>query len=291
MNNFKRFAYCFVVIILILFFAFPVVFTLVGSFMSSSEINVSYGMVNGGTVDDTNYIVSEYGRVNLIPQSVTLKQYSSVLLMDSDYLLCFWNSIIYTIPIVIIQVIFSLFASYALYVMKGKISDILLVLYMIVCMLPYQVTLVPNFLVLNKMNLLDSIWSIWLPGFAAPFSVYMFSKYMKRIPLTIIEAAKIDGANEWKIFSKIVMPLCRSSIVSVAILVFLDYWNMVEQPIMFLYDDTKYPLSVFISSYNKDNIAIAFAAAVVYMVLPILFFLYGRDYLVEGISCQNGIKG
>lgn len=101
-------------------------------------------------------------------------------------------------------------------------------------MMPYQVTLVPNYLVLNWMKLLDTNWSIWLPGIFSPFSVYLITKYMRRIPVPLIEAAKIDGANEFQVFTKICIPICKGVITTCAILVFMDYWNMVEQPLLFL---------------------------------------------------------
>ena len=105
-------------------------------------------------------------------------------------------------------------------------------LYVALMLMPFQVTLVPNYLVADWLHILDTRWSIMLPGFFAPFSVYLLTKFMRRIPNSLIEAAKLDGANEWQIFSRICVPLCKGSIASVAILVFIDYWNMVEQPLI-----------------------------------------------------------
>ena len=107
----------------------------------------------------------------------------------------------------------------------------------------------------------------------------------------MMEAAQIDGANEWHIFTNICVPLCKSSLFSVAILVFIDYWNMVEQPLILLSDSEQYPLSVFLSQINAGEIGLAFAVATIYMIPTLLVFLYGEDYLVEGITYQGGIKG
>ena len=125
----------------------------------------------------------------------------------------------------------------------------------------------------------------------SPFAVYLLTKFMKRIPTEVMEAASIDGANEWYIFSRVCMPLCKGGIASIAILVFFDYWNMVEQPLILLPDTDMHPLSVFLSKINAGEISLAFAVAVIYLVPPLLIFLYGEDYLVEGISYQGGIKG
>ena len=114
---------------------------------------------------------------------------------------------------------------------------------------------------------------------------------MRRIPRAYVEAAEMDGASEWNIFSKIYVPLCKGTIVSVAILVFIDYWNMVEQPLIMLSDTDKYPLSVFLNQINKGEVGLAFAVASIYMIPCILIFLYCEEYLVEGITYSGGLKG
>ena len=158
-------------------------------------------------------------------------------------------------------------------------------------LMPYQVTLVPNYLVAEWMNLLDSYWAIWLPGIFSPFAVFLLTKFMKRIPTGVIEAAQIDGAGEWQIYRRICMPLCKGALCSAAILVFIDYWNMVEQPLILLTDPETHPLSVFLSKINAGEVGLAFAVATIYMVPSLLVFLYGEEYLVDGITYQGGIKG
>ena len=100
-----------------------------------------------------------------------------------------------------------------------------------------------------------------------------------------------DGCNEWQIFRKIYLPLCKNIIYSVLILVFIDNWNMVEQPLVLLDNEEMYPLSVFLSRINTEEVGIAFAVAVVYMIPTLLVFLYGEEYLVEGIANSGSVKG
>ena len=114
---------------------------------------------------------------------------------------------------------------------------------------------------------------------------------MKRIPNAYVEAAKLDGASEFQILTRIHLPLCKGALVSIAMLVFIDYWNMVEQPLVLMKDSALHPLSVFLSQINAGDIGLAFAVGVVYMVPTILMFLYGEDYLVDGIVYSGGIKG
>ena len=108
---------------------------------------------------------------------------------------------------------------------------------------------------------------------------------------SMMEAAQIDGAGEWQIYRLICMPLCKGALCSAAILVFIDYWNMVEQPLILLSDAEMHPLSVFLSKINSGEIGLAFAVATIYMVPSLLVFLYGEEYLVDGITYQGGVKG
>lgn len=272
-------------------FLMPIVLTISNSFMSSSEISSNYGSVfavnqNGGKV-----YISEKVNLKFIPDIVSFSQYITVLFKSPEYLLKFWNSVILVGPIVIFQLTFAALAAYGFARYSGKIRSIIFFTYIILMLMPYQVTLVPNYLVADWLKILDSYWSIWLPGIFSPFAVFLLTKFMKRIPYSVIEAAQIDGAGEWQIFRRICLPLCKGALCSAAILVFIDYWNMVEQPLILLSDAERHPLSVFLSKINASEVGLAFAVATIYMVPSLLVFLYGEEYLVEGITYQGGIKG
>ena len=239
-----------------LLFLLPTVLTITNSFMTQSEITASYGQVFENANDGKSYI-SKTIELKFIPDKVSFTQYFTVLLKSPDYLLKFWNSVILTA----------------------------------LMLMPYQVTLVPNYLVSDWLKILNTRWAIFLPGAFAPFSVFLLTKFMRRIPMAVIESAKIDGANEWHIFWNICLPQCRSALYSIAILVFIDNWNMVEQPLILLNDVEKQPLSMFLSSINAGEIGIAFAAAVIYMIPGLLLFLHGEAYLVEGIAHSGSVKG
>lgn len=274
---------------LAVFFLLPTVLTVANSFMTSQEITANYGMIFSD--GSTKKYVSETVNLKFIPDMVSFKQYSTVLFKSPEYLLKFWNSVIYTVPILIVQIIIAVLAAYSFTRFRGRLKEIVFFAYIILMLMPYQVTLVPNYLVADWLNILNTRWAIWLPGIASPFSVFLLTKFMRRIPNSLIEAAKIDGAGEWKIFTKICVPLCKGAIYSVAILIFIDYWNMVEQPLILLSDSDMHPLSVFLSKINSGEISLAFAVASIYMIPSILVFLYGEEYLVEGISYSGGLKG
>lgn len=272
-------------------FLTPIVLTITNSFMSETEITAHYGAVFAKTEKGGKAFISQLVELRFIPDMVSFSQYITVLFKSPEYLIKFWNSVILVVPIVVFQLAVAVFASYGFMRARGKLKEIVFFAYVILMLMPYQVTLVPNYLVSSWLHLIDTRWAIWLPGIASPFAVYLLTKFMRRIPNSYIEAAQIDGAGEWQVFSKICFPLCKSCLFSVAILVFIDYWNMVEQPLILLSNKEQHPLSVFLSEINTGETGLAFAVATIYMVPGLLVFLYGEDYLVEGIMYQGGIKG
>lgn len=272
-------------------FLMPIILTITNSFMSSSEISANYGSVFATNSSGGKVYISEKVNLKFIPDMVSFSQYITVLFKSPEYLLKFWNSVILVGPIVVFQLLVASLASYGFARYNGKLRQIIFFSYVILMLMPYQVTLVPNYLVSDWLNILDSYWAIWLPGIFSPFAVFLLTKFMKRIPEAVIEAAQIDGAGEWQIYRRICMPLCKGALCSAAILVFIDYWNMVEQPLILLSDAETHPLSVFLSKINAGEVGLAFAVATIYMVPSLLVFLYGEEYLVDGITYQGGIKG
>ncbi len=272
-------------------FLMPIVLTITNSFMAASEISANYGSVFATDANGGKVYISEKVNLKFIPDMVSFSQYNTVLLKSPEYLLKFWNSVILVGPIVLFQLIVASLASYGFARYRGRIREMIFFMYIILMLMPYQVTLVPNYLVSDWLNLLDTNWAIWLPGIVSPFAVFLLTKFMRRIPESVMEAAQIDGAGEWQIYRRICMPLCKGAICSAAILVFIDYWNMVEQPLLLLTDAEMHPLSVFLSKINAGEIGLAFAVATIYMVPSLLIFLYGEEYLVDGITYQGGIKG
>ena len=271
-------------------FLLPTVLTITNSFMTQSEITANYGQVFSNVSDGKSYI-SKTINLKFIPDKVSFTQYITVLLKSPDYLLKFWNSVILVVPIVIGQLLVASIAAYGFTRWRGKVRDSIFFAYVILMLMPYQVTLVPNYLVSDWLKILNTRWAIILPGVFAPFSVFLLTKFMRRIPVALIESAKLDGASEWHIFWDICLPQCRSALYSIAILVFIDYWNMVEQPLILLQNADQQPLSVYLSTINAGEIGIAFAVAVIYMIPGLLLFLHGESYLVEGIAYSGSVKG
>ena len=289
---FGRFALTLLAAFFALWFLMPTVLPITTSFMTQSEISANYGKVfaNVSGSDGKAYIADEVN-LKFIPDKVTFHQYISVLIRSPDYLLKFWNSVILVVPIVLLQLAVASVTAYGFTRWRGKVRSLLFFFYVILMLMPTQVTLVPNYLVSDWIGILNTRWAIILPGAFAPFSVFLLTKSMRRIPASLIEAAKLDGSSEWQIFKDICLPQCRSALYSIAILVFIDYWNMVEQPIILLPNADLQPLSVYLSTINTSEVGLAFAIATIYMVPSLLLFLHGEDYLVEGIAHQGSVKG
>ena len=287
-HYFGRGAMFLLCLIFAVLFLLPTVLTITNSFMSEAELKSNYGVIfsnlQGG-------YVSKQVNLKFIPDKVSFSQYATGLLKSPEYLLKYWNSILLVVPIVFLQVGVASVAAYSFTRWRGKIRSSIFFFYVILMLMPYQVTLVPNFLVSKWLGILNTRWAIILPGMFAPFSVFLLTKFMRCIPYSLIESAKVDGAGEWQIFTKICLPECRSALYSIAILVFIDYWNMVEQPLILLQDADSQPLSVFLSSINSGEIGLAFAMATLYMIPSLLLFLHGEEYLVEGIANAGSVKG
>jgi len=272
-------------------FLLPTILTVSNSFMTQSEIIANYGMIFDGLSPGVSSYVSDSVNLKFIPDRVSFEQYLTVLFRSPEYLLKLQNSIFLVVPIVILQVGIASFAAYSFMRYRGRFKNFLFFFYIVLMLMPYQVTTVPNYLVANFLGILGSRWAVIFPGAFAPFSVFLLTKFMRRIPSALIEAARLDGASEWQIFTRVCLPQCRSALYSIVILVFIDYWNMVELPIILLDNAEAQPLSVFLSTINAGEAGIAFAIAVVYMIPPLLLFLHGEEALVEGITHSGSVKG
>ncbi len=281
----KKAAVYVLLILLSFILLFPIVFMLANSFMSSEEVVNNYQ--NQFMPSDSGQ--AGYAQFKLIPGFVTFIQYYEALFRRPNFLFVFWNSVIITVPIVFFQTVVAVFSGYAFAKLKFPLRNQIFFAFIVIMLMPLQVTLVPNYIVLRKLNLIGSYISVILPGAFSTFGVVLLRQYIKGIPAEYCEAAKIDGAGYLRTFTGIILPQCKGVIASVAILVFIDNWNMVEQPLVFLSDPKKHPLSVYFSYVKGLDLGISFACGVLYMVPVMLLYLYGEDYLVKGIQL-SGLK-
>ena len=157
-------------------------------------------------------------------------------------------------------------------------------------LMPYQVTLVPNYLVSEWLNLLDSYWAIWLPGIFSPFAVFLLTKFMKRIPTSVMEAAQIDGASVWKVFTGIVMPNVKPAWMTLIIFSVQGLWN--NKASTFIYSEEKKTLVYAMQQIQSGGIARTgqgAAVLVVLMVVPIAIFIFSESQILATMA-SSGLK-
>lgn len=282
-NVFRKWMLTLFLAILAVMMLFPIVFTLANSFMTEHEIEYNYDSI-GEVQKDTPFI-----NLKLIPDLVSFEQYGTLLVKNPTFLKMFWNSVFMVVPIIVGQVIVASLAAYAFAKIQFRGRDKLFMLYLLTMLMPFQVTLVPNYIMADKLGILNSIESIIFPGIFGTFGVFMLRQFMLHIPDAYIEAAKVDGAGHITIFFKIILPLIRPGIAALIVLLFADYWNMVEQPLIFLDDASKHPLSIYLSQINEGARGVGFSASILYMTPMILLFLYAQSYFIKGIQL-SGVK-
>lgn len=265
MRNLKCILKYLLLFLIVVIFVFPVIYMIACSFMPQSQVNEMLDFTTEG-----------YKQINLIPKKVTFEQYYQVFFRRPEYLLKFWNSIIITIPTVIGQVVVSSLAAFAFAKLNFKGRDKLFFVYIILLILPLQVTLVPNYIVLDNLNLLNSFLAIILPGMFSAFGICLLRQSILYIPQASIEAARIDGAGYLKIFTHIILPQIKGGLITLTLLCFIDNWNVVEQPLIYFDDKAMYPLSVTLSDISNTDYGIIFACGVMFMIPPLLIFTYGH---------------
>lgn len=263
-----------------LFTVAPLVFLLTGTFMGNRELfdllAPALGQGDG------------YASWHLFAQYPTLRNVVELLLDSPEFFQMFWNSVKISFSIVLGQVVFGMPAAWGLacYSFRGK--KVLYLLCIILMMMPFQVTMLSEYLVLDRLHLLDNLAAVILPGIFSTFSVFLMYRFFCSIPKSILEAARIDGANEWQLFLHIGVPLGASGVISAVILSFLESWNMIEQPMTFLKTKSLWPLSLFMPEIQAGNAGVSLCASLVALLPAVFLFLSGQDYLEQGIAASAG---
>jgi len=269
-------------------FLFPLLVTFTNSFMTEREIGIHY-TTELSDFDIAEGISHRFISFPLIPRQISFSQYRTVLLDQPTFLMLMVNSIRITGPVVLGNLLVSFLTAYGFTVWKWKYKEILFYIYIVVMLMPLQAVLVPNFIVATWLGISQSYWAIIWPGIFAPFGTFLLRQSMKGIPDACYEAARIDGAGDMNVLFHIVMPQMKSGAAALTMLVFIDYWNIVEQAVIFIRDFTMEPLSVFLSRLADGRVGLIFAASVVYMSVPFLWLLFGQENLEKGIEL-SGVK-
>jgi len=274
--------------ILAAMFAIPVAIVFTNSLMSSFEIiNRFTHSVQPGNMQHVEDAI-HFVRFTFIPDQVTFSQYLRLFFDNPIYLGRFWNSAALALPVVLGQVLISAPAAYAFEMSRMRHKEKLYFMYIVIMLLPLQVTLVPNFIVADWLGILGTRASVILPAALNPFGVFIMRQFLRGLPHDYIEAAQLDGASHLRIVFSIVMPMFKPALAALIILTFVNNWNIVEQAIIFL-TEAQTPLSVYLSGMAVHNLDLIYAASFFYLLPPVLMFLYWKEHMVEGIAL-TGIR-
>ena len=271
-----------------LMFLLPLIITFSNSLMTESDIVLLYG-ARATLFDLMDGVVEKYRQIKLIPSTITFAQYKEVLVNQPFFMVLLTNSIKITLPVIAGNLFFSMLTAYGFTIWQWRYKEALFMVFIIVMLMPLQAVLVPNYIVADLLGIKTSYLAIILPGIFSPFGVFLMRQSMKTIPSAYFEAARMDGASNWHIFLYVVLPQLKPAIAALSMLMFIEYWNLVEQAVIFIDDYAREPLSVYLSRLAEGRMGIIFAASCVYMFLPLWFLLLGQKDLEKGIEL-SGVK-
>lgn len=263
------------------FICLPVVLIITGSVMDSIELKqYLYPVFNDG---------EEFIRWKLMPDYPTFEHYGRLLFFTPSFFVLFWNSVRLVIGILAGQMLVGVPAAWAFASYRVRGSRTLFVLYVVLMLLPFQVTMLSSYLVLDRLSLMNTHLAILLPAVFSTFPIFLSYGGFRAIPMQLLEAARIDGAGELRIFFTIGLPLGKSGLLSAIVLGFLEYWNMMEQPLAFLEDKALWPLSLYLPEISWMQAGFALCASFITLIPAAFVFVLGQDYLEQGII-YSGLK-
>lgn len=204
------------------------------------------------------------------------------------------NTII-TSVLPVLGVLFSCpLVAYSLTLVPWKGGKVIFPVILFTMMIPWQVTQIPMYSIWAKLGLTNSFVPLILPSFlGSAYYIYLCRQYMKSLPKSVIEAARIDGANEFRILYTIVYPMCKSVLTTIAVLVFIAHWNDLNGPLLYLHDSAKYTLSIGLQQFraaDKPEWPLLMAASTVFTFPLIVLFFFAQKYFLNGISTTSGLK-
>lgn len=220
----------------------------------------------------------------ILPNHPTLLNLVRLMLDSPEFWDAFFNTVLLTVPIVLGQLLVGVPAAWALSRLRFPGKRLLGSAYILLMLLPFQVTMTPNYLVLDALGLMDTVWAVILPGVFATFPVFVMMRCFDSIPRELLDTASLDGASPWQTFRYIGLPLGRPGIIAAMVLTFLERWSAVEEPLTFLREDRWWPMSLRIDKLAASDPGLAIAAGLIALIPAVLVFRWGQPYLELGIG-------
>lgn len=216
---------------------------------------------------------------------ISLGQYWELFVTNFTYLDYFWNSVFYAAAITAVSIAISLPLGFLFAKVKFKGRDSLFFVFILVMLLPFQATLLSNYIQLRDFNMLNTPLALTLPMMFSPFAVFLLRQFMKTIPDDLIDCTLLETSSVIKTFRYAILPQIKPATVSLAILIFCESWNMVDQALIFSMENEKImPLSVILGEIPEN---VRYAGGTVYMFPIIMLFVMFRETLEESMEAYK----
>jgi multiple sugar transport system permease protein len=228
----------------------------------------------------------------LLPSSVTLEHYRE-LFTRLNIGRAFFSSTVIAVGTTLLSLLLNSMAGYAFAKLRFGGRDRLFAVLVAALVIPTQVAMLPLFLMLKSVRLVNSYWGVILPSIATIFGIFLIRQFMLSIPDELLDAARIDGANEWRIYWNIILPLARPVLVTLAIFTFMSAWNDFMWPLIVLTDDAKYTLPVAVANLVGEHVQdteLMMASSVLTVLPVLLLFLALQRHYIAGIM-MGSVKG
>ncbi|HCT98343.1 ABC transporter permease subunit [Carnobacterium sp. PL17GRE32] len=227
-----------------------------------------------------------------LPENWQWSNYETALTM-APFDQYFINSVIITLSSTIGEVITSILAAFAFSKLQFFGKNILFTILISTMMVPFELLMIPTYLTLSKMGMINSYWAMIIPFLASVFSVFLLKQNFEAVPKQLYYAAKVDGASDWRFLWQILVPMSKSSIVTVVILKMIGSWNSFMWPLMVTNETHLRPLPVGLQAFTTEAgtyFELLMAAATIVVLPMIIIYLFLQKYIIKGIS-NTGVKG
>lgn len=231
----------------------------------------------------------------ILPEDPTVRAYDDLMGLDGAYPVLRWflNSLLAATLHMLLVLTVASSAAYALARLQFRGRGLMFGLIVSTLFIPGFVFLIPNYLVIDQLGWLDTIWALVVPGAAGAFGVFFLRQFFINLPVELEEAAMIDGANQWQIFTRVVLPNSKPALATLAVLAFLTNWNDFIWPIYVLFSPERLTLPAGLrllqGAYTTDY-AVIMAGAFIASVPVLILFTFTQRYVIEGVA-RSGLKG
>ncbi len=230
---------------------------------------------------------------DILPFHFSLSNFQRLLSQAGYYWNWMANSVIVAVSICAFHVLFDTLAGYAFAKKNFPGRTVIFWTLLSTMMIPAYVTMIPLYLVSRDLHILNTLWAIILPGMASAFGIFMMRQYIQTLPAELLDAARIDGCNEWRVFWNVVLPLCKPAIGALAIFTFVQHWNDFFWPLIALTNPATYTLTVGVAGLQGEfatDYGIIFAGAALAALPMIIFFMIFQRSFLQGVR-MGALKG